>query len=119
MEVETLGQERTDTTRENCVNTSLAALQKKTQSEPAINIKNDETSGIKEPQSPKQEVFSFKKAISDPRKPILKDSYYMSAMKQAVDNDPGLDAEFSRQFKTHVVQNHQNLHEVLEAKSSE
>lgn len=56
---------------------------------------------------------------ADPRIAITPDTYYMYDMKLAVDDDPSIDANLAKQFKTHIVQLHQNLHEVLEAQSSE
>ena len=57
--------------------------------------------------------------VVDPRISIASGSYYMHDMKRAVDDDHSLDAALAKQFKTHIVQLHQNLHEVLEAQSSE
>lgn len=57
--------------------------------------------------------------VVDPRTPILADTYYMHEMKLSVDDDPAIDAGLAKQFKTHIVQLHQNLQEVLEAQSSE
>jgi hypothetical protein len=55
----------------------------------------------------------------DPRIAIAPVTYYMHDMKLSVDDDPGIDASLAKQFKTHIVQLHQNLHEVLEAQGSE
>ena len=57
--------------------------------------------------------------VVDPRVAIAPDTYYMHDMKLSVDDDPSIDPNLAKQFKTHIVQLHQNLHEVLEAQSSE
>lgn len=57
--------------------------------------------------------------VDDGRIAIPLGTYYMHEMKLAVDNDPRADPEMAKQFKTHIVQLHQNLYEVLEAQSSE
>lgn len=57
--------------------------------------------------------------VLDSRHPIEPGTYYMYEMVQAVNNDPTLDPKISSSFKTHVVQNYQNLQEVMSAKLSE
>ena len=55
----------------------------------------------------------------DPRTVIPPGTYYMYEMTQAVNNDESLDPKMSQAFKAHVVQNHQNLHELLSAVAKE
>lgn len=50
---------------------------------------------------------------ADIRNVVPVGTYYMQDMIQAVNNDESLDPKLSQSFKTHVVQNHQNLQEVL------
>lgn len=62
-----------------------------------------------------------KKNESSPikRKIIKNGTYYMYEMFKAVNNETGLSDSLSKAFKNHVVQNHQNLHEVLTALKTE
>lgn len=46
-------------------------------------------------------------------------TYYMHDMFKAVNNEPDIKDSLSAALKNHVVQNHQNLHEVLEARKKE
>lgn len=55
----------------------------------------------------------------DPRIVIPYGTYYMHEMTLAVNNDDALDPTLSQAFKTHVVQNHQNLHDLLSVLSKE
>lgn len=52
-------------------------------------------------------------APPDTRVAIVPGTYYMYEMILAVNNVESLDAKLSQSFKSHVVQNYQNLHELL------
>ena len=52
-------------------------------------------------------------------KEVKEGMYYMSHLKQAIDNSPTMDQMLAKRFKEHVVLNHQNLHELLDAMKKE
>ncbi len=81
--------------------------------------KCDQVKTLSTPPSPARALVERMPESMDLRKEIRYELYYMSDMKLAVDSDPRIGEEVARQFKVHVVQNHQNLHEILQARNTE